>query len=330
MTTGLLSTATIATVGLLSKAFLNLAPASVSVNGLSTLLRALDCEERTRGRGIITGPFFSVVRATLLLTQFKSFQPHLNVCTNIISVLNAVDDFLPTSLDDPVTWGVLPTRCYFSSRMTRWTLGASDVIFINPLFCYFFRLGQTIEITRGKGIYQPAVDIAIDKLNQGHWIHLYSEGKICQPDTYLRDANGNASLSRFKWGIGRMLMEANVAPVIIPTWLTGFDRLMPEGRTFPYKYIPRLGAHLSVTFGDPLSAGELEKISSLRRKTLDTDQSRRPDLKDPGWAECALPNSTSRSISMTELDETRSEITDVVRRAVLALGRSVSGPTLSR
>ena len=36
------------------------------------------------------------------------------------------------SLDDPVIWGVLPTRYYFSTKTTRWVLGASEIMFTNP------------------------------------------------------------------------------------------------------------------------------------------------------------------------------------------------------
>jgi len=92
----LLSTATVATVGLLSKAFLNFGTASVTVNGLQTLLQALESQESNNGRGIVT-------------------------VSNHIS-----------TLDVPVTWGVLPSRCYFDSRTTLWTLGASDIMFTNP------------------------------------------------------------------------------------------------------------------------------------------------------------------------------------------------------
>jgi len=97
-----------------------------------------------------------------------------------------------TSLDDPLAWGILPTKCYFSSRTTRWTLGASEIMFTNPwdrytntsprkafwsvssvedsVFSTFFRLGQSIETFRGQGIYQEAVDLAIEKINQGGWV----------------------------------------------------------------------------------------------------------------------------------------------------------------
>lgn len=41
----------------------------------------------------------------------------------------------------------------------------------------FFRYGQVIETFRGKGIFQPAIDDAIEKLNRGEWVsvmHLLS------------------------------------------------------------------------------------------------------------------------------------------------------------
>lgn len=35
-------------------------------------------------------------------------------------------------LDDPTTWGILPAKFYFDPRMTRWALGASEIMFTNP------------------------------------------------------------------------------------------------------------------------------------------------------------------------------------------------------
>jgi hypothetical protein len=34
----------------------------------------------------------------------------------------------------------------------------------------FFRLGQTLETFRGRGIAQPAVDFAIEQLDKGGWV----------------------------------------------------------------------------------------------------------------------------------------------------------------
>lgn len=54
-----------------------------------------------------------------------------------------------------------PTRCIFNAQC----LHPPDSIFST-----FFRYGQVIETFRGKGIFQPAIDTAIEKLNRGEWV----------------------------------------------------------------------------------------------------------------------------------------------------------------
>lgn len=80
---------------------------------------------------------------------------------------------------------------------------------------------------------------------------------------------------------GRMLMETDELPVIIPMWLTGvsyallhsisidncvcctagFDQVMNESRGFP-RFLPRPGKRISITFGD--SAIVQDRIRGLR------------------------------------------------------------------
>ena len=105
------------------------------------------------------------------------------------------------------------------------------------VFSAFFRTGQVLETFRGKGVYQQSVDTAIEKLDQGNWVsvlvivlrmsyldldqvHFFGEGKVNQSHTFEKDEN-IIKLPRFKWGIGRVLMESAVQPVVIPMWLTG-------------------------------------------------------------------------------------------------------------
>ncbi|KAF7355028.1 Tafazzin family protein [Mycena sanguinolenta] len=250
---------------------------SVSVHGLPHLEAALS---GARTNGLLTRNFIFALIPSSPLTPAK-----LQITSQRF-------------LDDPLAWGALPTKYFLSSRTIRWTLGAQDIMFTNPLFSYFFRKGQVLETVRGIGIYQPSVDAAIDKLNNGNWVHFFSEGKVNQPNTYSQ-RDGIAHLPRFKWGIGRVLMEASALPVIIPMWVTGFDSLMPEGRSFPYKYLPRPGKHLSITFGAPL---DLEGLEALR----------------------TAPRSTE------EIAQTRILITSALHRAVETLGRSISGDLLAR
>ncbi|KAI6122782.1 acyltransferase-domain-containing protein [Pisolithus croceorrhizus] len=273
----LLSTAVITATGLTCKAFLHSGLCSITISNLAVLLDALQDQSRRKGQGLIT-----------------------------------VSNHLST-LDDPITWGILPSRCYTKSRTIRWVLGASDIMFTNPVFSAFFRNGQVIETFRGEGIFQPALDAAIDKLNQGHWVHLFGEGKVCQPPRYPQ-VNGVAHLQRFKWGVGRVVMEANVLPLIIPMWLTGFDRLMPEGRPFPFKFFPKVGVKLGVAFGDPIPAA---RIAAL----LDSLPNHRGEK---------FLASDMAIIEEREMDHIRSEVTAIVQRAVEDLGWKLSGNQLDK
>ncbi|KAG8905673.1 hypothetical protein FRB99_008446 [Tulasnella sp. 403] len=256
---------TVGAIGLASKLFLRLGCSEVNVNGLPTLLDALK-EENRRGRGIIT-------------------------VANHISVW-----------DDPVAWGVLPWQSYFSSRRTRWTLGASDIMFTNPVVSQFFRNGQVIETFRGAGIHQEALDIAIDKLDNGEWIHIFPEGKVNQ--VKLHSERG---LLRFKWGVSHMMLKAKQPPLVIPMYLEGFDDVMPENRGFP-KFLPRLGAKIRVTFGDPTGITE-EVHSAINRWKLE------------------LPNKggESQTEGLDNEARVRISLTEVLQRAVKNLGDKVTG-----
>ncbi|RPD56830.1 acyltransferase-domain-containing protein [Lentinus tigrinus ALCF2SS1-7] len=306
----LLSQVTVSAVGLFSKALLNVGfCSSVTVKGLDNLLKALEDDERNNGRGIVT-------------------------MSNHIS-----------TLDDPVVWGVLPARFYRDSRRTRWTLGASDIMFTNPVFSTFFRYGQVVETFRGKGIFQPAIDTAIEKLNRGEWIHLFGEGKVNQDSGDFGNPNAGRLL-RFKWGIGRIMMEAQKPPVIIPMWLTGFDKLMPEGRSAPFKFFPRPGAALSITFGKPVPSQDIQNALSTLVREGRMPEAPTPPSTSGGLADLQRPQEEERSGSVAEhgwlgasvsqalhddaepdkaheVARVRSAVTAVIQREVEALGREV-------
>ncbi|QRV95584.1 acyltransferase [Ceratobasidium sp. AG-Ba] len=135
---------------------------------------------------------------------------------------------------------------------------------IHRVHRWFFRNGQVIETVRGGGVHQPAVDLAVEKLNAGAWIHIFPEGKVNQESCVP-----GGKLLRFKWGVGRMIMSTTKTPVIIPMHITGLHKVMPEPRRF--KFIPRPGHHVCITFGDPVDlTRETDNLVQRWRQTRPT------------------------------------------------------------
>lgn len=73
------------------------------------------------------------------------------------------------------------------------------------------------------------------------WIHIFPEGMIHQhPDKVMR---------YFKWGVARLILEAEPCPDVVPMWIDGPQRVMDHERGWP-RPLPRIGKDISVTFGD--------------------------------------------------------------------------------
>lgn len=130
-------------------------------------------------------------------------------------------------------------------------------------------------------------------------------GRVCRSSAH------NACDRSLSFSRGRIVMEAPILPIIIPMWLTGFDRLMPEGRTFPYKYFPRPGAELTVTFGDPIPARDITNC-------LDPCLSNRPERLTAGTSDATF-----------EVFKARAAVTTLIHQRVEELGRAVSGNELA-
>ena len=95
-----------------------------------------------------------------------------------------------------------------------------------------------------------------------------------------------------------MLMESKQPPIVVPMWLTGYENLMPAGRPFPQKFIPHFGTRMSVTFGEPIPAEELQ--------------------------------AAMQPLSPTDTTDTRrSRVTQVIHNHVEGLGQSISGKLLT-
>jgi len=150
--------------------------------------------------------------------------------TSPTQYLDIVDELLFGKTKDGVTGCARKARALLLPSLlpverTRTLPPKTKTIIVS--FRPFFQNGQVIETFRGPGIYQPAVDLAIEKLRTGACyftqssvracssssalkpptrsvtqIHLFSEGAVCRSDTYKEDPQtGIAQLQRFKWGV---------------------------------------------------------------------------------------------------------------------------------
>ncbi|KAJ2081308.1 Lyso-phosphatidylcholine acyltransferase [Coemansia sp. RSA 988] len=173
-----------------------------------------------------------------------------------------------STMDDPIIWGAMPARMRWQPDFMRWTLGAKELLFKNPAFNAFFALGQTIPTVRGDGIYQLAVEIGLHKLNQNKWVHVFPESKV----------NQDAQLLRFKWGVSRMVMEAERTPIVIPMFFSGMREVMPLRRRLPLPRLNPFERTFYIRAGDPIDFTEqVDQWRTTRGKMTSLDDAKRLD-----------------------------------------------------
>lgn len=106
------------------------------------------------------------------------------------------------------------------------------------------------------------------------WVHVFPEGCVHQ--------HAATDLRYFKWGLARLILEADPAPDVLPMFIDGTQRLMPEDRGFP-RFLPRVGKTVRVAFGEVLdydrTFGDLKKRweGLVRREREKIEKQRRGD-----------------------------------------------------
>lgn len=68
---------------------------------------------------------------------------------------------------------------------------------------------------------------------------------------------------RLKWGVGRMIFDSPITPIVIPIWHIGMDDVLPN---YP-PYMLRLRKNLTFNFGNPIDFTEIVKVLRERKAT---------------------------------------------------------------
>ncbi|KAJ3676165.1 hypothetical protein LUZ60_003577 [Juncus effusus] len=185
----------------------------------------------------------------------------------LITVSNHV-----AAIDDPfIIASLLPPSIMRNPNNLRWTLCASDRCFKNRAMSAFFKSVKVLPVSRGEGIYQKGMDMALSKLNKGGWVHIFPEGS--------RSRDGGKTVRPTKRGVGRLVMDADNIPLVIPFVHSGMQNIMPLGSKFP-----KIGKRVIVVIGDPISFDDLlidksESLNNLARGNLYDEISSRIGLK---------------------------------------------------
>lgn len=79
--------------------------------------------------------------------------------------------------------------------------------------------------------------------NRHAWVHVFPEGLVHQ--------HPRRQMRYFKWGVARLILEAEPMPDVVPMFIDGTCDVMHEDRAFP-RFVPRGGHKVTVAFGDAL------------------------------------------------------------------------------
>lgn len=156
-------------------------------------------------------------------------------------------------------------------------------------------LGKCIPVIRGGGVYQEAMDFCIEKLAAGEWIHVFPEGKVNMFKETMRFAifffflyiylfyTSSSIFSflfffvlkfysivfRLKWGIGRLIFESPVPPLVVPIYHLGMDDVLPNEP--PYRL--KIRKKVTMNYGDPIDFSEL--VEELRVSKVSEEEARK-------------------------------------------------------
>ncbi len=101
-----------------------------------------------------------------------------------------------------------------------WSPTSASLSFRSALRAWFCRNVQAVPLQKGGGVHQPELRVITDLLGRGKWVNFFPEGRVRQDST----------LGPIKSGVGRLIYDPEVTPVVLPIAHTGLNLVKPVGR----------------------------------------------------------------------------------------------------
>lgn len=105
------------------------------------------------------------------------------------------------------------------------------------------------------------------------WFHVFPEGFVLQ----LHEPHAN-SMRYFKWGVSRLILEPTRAPLVLPMFSHGFEKIAPEDNAEEgiKRWLPaNFGAEVHIHIGEVISDLKIEKYReqwrALVKKYIDPE-----------------------------------------------------------
>lgn len=182
-------------------------------------------------------------------------------------------------VDDPWLVGsIMPWTTLFNLPQMRWGLCADSICFSNALKSSFCGSGKVLPVERGAGFNQWTWRSTSNKLNRGDWVHIFPEGRVYQQNAFDvkkgwsqpsgRRAPKGRELGPLKWGVGKLIADTKVMPIVLPFFHWGMENIVPhDSNNKVVSPIPALGQSLGVIVGEPMKFDDL-----LREHEEETEQ----------------------------------------------------------
>lgn len=88
-------------------------------------------------------------------------------------------------------------------------------------------------------------------------------------DIVLGKVNMTKENMRLKWGVGRMIYESPVTPIVLPIWHVGMDDVLPNEPP----YVLKIGKNLTFNYGKPIDMSDI--VNRLKAENATEEQARK-------------------------------------------------------